>query len=409
MKVYVINRNGHPLMPCTPAKARKLLRDGKARAAGCYPFTIQLLWDCEEHVQDVTLGIDKGSKITGIACVGRGEVLLAAEVYHRLDVKEKLDARRTHRKNRRARAWYRPARFANRASGRRSGRLPPSIKANAEEVIRVVRQLPLPIFHIVIEDVQVDIARLNNPTLRGRQYQDRTRLDENLRIACLMRDDYQCQQCGKQHCRLEAHHLVYRQHDGQDTLANLLTLCEACHHKVHRGELTLNATGVSGRLDVIAQRTMQGKTHLYAELGELTRLTTVYGYQTSDYRKARGLPKTHLVDALCIATLHTGEAVSEPHENIYTVGFRPRQIRRRYHHLPRKGQGRVRYQVHEELEGFHKGDIVQVKGRWVKQINALYGDRRLAFERVKGEPSTARPKDCRLLERNRTVVWQQVG
>jgi len=51
-----------------------------------------------------------------------------------------------------------------------------------------------------------------------------------------------------------------------------------------------------------------------------------------------------------------------PHENIYTVGFRPRQIRRRYH---RKGQGRVRYQVHEELEGFHKGDIVQVKGRWV--------------------------------------------
>ncbi|HEX9133534.1 MAG TPA: RNA-guided endonuclease IscB [Ktedonobacteraceae bacterium] len=409
MKVYVINRNGHPLMPCTPAKARKLLRDGKARAAGCYPFTIQLLWDCEEHVQDVTLGIDKGSKITGIACVGRGEVLLAAELYHRLDVKEKLDARRTHRKNRRACIWYRPARFANRASSRRSGRFPPSIKANVEEVIRVVRQLPLPICHIVIEDVQVDIARLNNPTLRGRQYQDRARLDENLRIACLMRDDYQCQQCGKQHCHLEAHHLVYRQHGGKGTLANLLTLCGECHHKVHRGEITLKVTGVSGHVDMIAQRTMQGKTHLYAELNKLTRLTTVYGYQTSDYRKARRLPKTHLVDALCVATLHTGEAVSEPHENIYTVGFRPRQIRRRYHHTPRKGQGRVRYQVHEELEGFHKGDIVRVKGHWVKQINALYSDGRLAFERVKGEPSTARPKDCRLLERNRTVVWQQVG
>jgi hypothetical protein len=79
------------------------------------------------------------------------------------------------------------------------------------------------------------------------------------------------------------------------------------------------------------------------------------------------------------------------------------------HHTPSKGQGCVRYQVHEELEGFHKGDIVQVKGRRVKQINALYSDGRLAFERVKGEPSTARPKDCQLLERNRTVVWQQVG
>ena len=86
MHVYVINRNGQPLMPCKPAKARKLLRDGKARVARRRPFTILLLWDCEEHVQDVTLGIDKGSKVTGFACVGKGEVLLAVELYHRLDV-----------------------------------------------------------------------------------------------------------------------------------------------------------------------------------------------------------------------------------------------------------------------------------------------------------------------------------
>ncbi len=392
MKVYVINQNGHSLMPCTPAKARKLLRDGKAKAAGLYPFTIQLLWDCEEHVQDVTLGIDKGSKITGFACVGKGEVLLAVELYHRLDVKEKLDARRIHRKSRRARIWYRPARFANRASSRRSGRLPPSIKTNAEEVIRVVRQLPLPICHIVVEDVQVDIARLNDPTLHGRRYKDRTRLDENLRIACLMRDDYQCQQCGKQNCRLEAHHLVYREHGGKDTLANLLTLCEACHHKAHRGELTLRATGVSGHVDVIAQRTMQGKAYLYTTLGELAQLTTVFGYQTSTYRKARGLPKTHLVDALCVATLSTEEAVPEPRENIYMVGFRPRQVRRQYHSLPRKGHGRVRYQVHEELEGFRKGDIVRVKGRWVKQINALYSDWATGLQTSQGRALNSVPQ-----------------
>jgi hypothetical protein len=62
-----------------------------------------------------------------------------------------------------------------------------------EEVIRVVRKIPLPIAQHIIEDVQVDIARLNNPTLHGSQYQDPTRLDENLRIACLMRDRYTCQ------------------------------------------------------------------------------------------------------------------------------------------------------------------------------------------------------------------------
>ena len=29
-KVYVINKHGRPLMPCSPAKARHLLDEGKA-------------------------------------------------------------------------------------------------------------------------------------------------------------------------------------------------------------------------------------------------------------------------------------------------------------------------------------------------------------------------------------------
>jgi 5-methylcytosine-specific restriction endonuclease McrA len=77
-------------------------------------------------------------------------------------------------------------------------------------------------------------------------------LDENLRIACLMRDGYTCQQCGKRKGRLEAHHIVFRENGGKDTLTNLLTLCEACHHHLHEGKIT--------------QRTMQGKSHLYATL-----------------------------------------------------------------------------------------------------------------------------------------------
>ena len=188
------------------------------------PFTIKLLWDCEEHVQEVTLGIDKGSHVTGFCCVGTGKILLSGAISHRRDVKAKMDARRINRRKRRSRKWYRAARFLNRRASKRSGRLPPSIKTNVEEVIRVVRQIPLPIGKIVIEDVQVDIARLNTPTLKGSPYQDSRRLDENLRIACLMRDGYTCQQCGKQHTRLEAHHMVFRQQGGKDSLTNLVTL-----------------------------------------------------------------------------------------------------------------------------------------------------------------------------------------
>lgn len=408
MVVYVRNADGAKLMPCSPAKARKLLQAKRAKIVDYRPFTVQLSFQCEGHIQEVTCGIDKGSSVTGLACVGNGAVLLAAEIHHRRDVKEKMEDRRDHRKNRRARRWYRPARFLNRASSKRSGRLPPSIKTNVEEVIRVARSLPLPISAIVVEDVQVDIARLNDPTLRGSRYQDTTRLDENLRIACLMRDDYQCQHCGKRQVRLEAHHIHFREHGGKDTLANLLTLCENCHHKLHEGKITLKVTGVSGHLDQIAQRTMQGKTYLYAMLGMLAPLSTVYGYETSAYRKYRELPKTHIIDALCIATLGEGSVVAPPESNVYHLRFRPRQTRKQYHSLPRKGKGRVKYQVNDELRGFHKGDLVLAKGKYVKQINSIYSDGYLAFPRVKGEPSKALPRDCRLLEREGSILWKNV-
>src|SRR5947209_9314658 len=103
--VYVVNQNGQKLMPCKPAKARKLLRAGRAKVAARSPFTIKLLWECEEHTQEVVLGIDKGSHVTGFSCTGLGQILLSGEIRHRLDVKDKMEARRANRRNRRQRKW----------------------------------------------------------------------------------------------------------------------------------------------------------------------------------------------------------------------------------------------------------------------------------------------------------------
>ncbi len=407
VNVYVINQNGRPLMPCKPSKARKLLRDGRAKVKCRSPFTIRLLWDCEEQTQEVVVGVDKGSHKTGFSCVGKEEILLSGEIEHRQDVSDKLVNRRANRRKRRSRKWYRPKRFNNRASSRRSGRLPPSIKANVEEVIRIILRLPLPISRIIVEDVQVDIARLNDATLSGSRYQDPTRLDENLRLACLMRDGYVCHQCGKRQERLEAHHIVYKSLGGKDTLSNLLTLCETCHHRVHQGKIMLSVVGVAGHLDQIAQRAMQGKTYLYATLGKSAPIALLFGYQTATLRKARALPKTHDADALCIATYETHEMVPYDRERFYRVTFRPRRTRRQYHDLPRTGMGRVKYQVNDELAGFHKGDIVRVKERYTKQINSIYSNGRLAFKRRDGEPQSALPNDCRLLEREQTTLWER--
>jgi hypothetical protein len=42
-KVLVIDKLGKPLLPTHPARARKLLRNGKAKVVTVVPFTIQLL------------------------------------------------------------------------------------------------------------------------------------------------------------------------------------------------------------------------------------------------------------------------------------------------------------------------------------------------------------------------------
>ena len=59
---YVLNRHGQPLMPCSPAKARHLLNDGKAKVVKITPFTIQLLYGSSGYKQDITLGVDAGHK-----------------------------------------------------------------------------------------------------------------------------------------------------------------------------------------------------------------------------------------------------------------------------------------------------------------------------------------------------------
>jgi len=202
--------------------------------------------------------------------------------------------------------------------------------------------------------------------------------------------------------------VIFRSRGGKDTLSNLLTLCETCHAALHAGKITLHTQGVSGFLDQIAQRTMQGKRYLYEMLRKTGTLETVYGYQTAVYRKHLGLPKTHTIDGLCIATLLTGEVIPVSQDNHYSITFRPRQTRRQYYDLPRKGQGRVKYQVNEEGEGFRKGDIVKVKKQYIKQINSIYSNGYLAFKRLKGEPNQAKPKDCRLLERGKTMIWEPI-
>ena len=54
-------------MPCKCAKARHLLKDGKAFVACKSPFTIQLKIATGENRQPITPGIDPGAKAIGLS------------------------------------------------------------------------------------------------------------------------------------------------------------------------------------------------------------------------------------------------------------------------------------------------------------------------------------------------------
>ena len=91
-------------MPTTPARARKMLRDGKAKCIRRTPFTIKLLYETTSYTQSITLGVDTGSSHVGSAAVdSAGSVVYLSETEIRNDIADKIKQRAKYRRNRRNR------------------------------------------------------------------------------------------------------------------------------------------------------------------------------------------------------------------------------------------------------------------------------------------------------------------
>ena len=73
--VFVLNQRGEALMPTKPQKAKKLLKQKKAKVVGYDPFVIQLLYATGETKQDITLGIDARSKRIGVSATTKKQEL----------------------------------------------------------------------------------------------------------------------------------------------------------------------------------------------------------------------------------------------------------------------------------------------------------------------------------------------
>jgi RRXRR protein len=64
MRVPVVDARGIPLMPCTPPKARALVKAGRARPMRnkLGLFYLQLTYEQEPNNQQLVVGIDPGSR-----------------------------------------------------------------------------------------------------------------------------------------------------------------------------------------------------------------------------------------------------------------------------------------------------------------------------------------------------------
>lgn len=225
---FVLDSDGKQLSPTLETKAWYMIRKRKATLVSKYPMVIQLkraIPEDEICKDEIRCGIDDGSKYVGIALVQKcktyNKVLLKGTVEQRNDVRKLMESRKGFRNNRRKNKRYRPARFDNRGSSKRKGRIPPSILQKKQAIIRVISQLKrwINFTEIYLEDVAIDIrALVEGFKPYNWMYQKSNRLDENIRKAVILRDHNECMMCKKTEGSKDVHHIKPRRSNGSNTL-----------------------------------------------------------------------------------------------------------------------------------------------------------------------------------------------
>lgn len=372
--VYVLNRHGKPFMPCLPRKARLLLKEGKAKVVRMEPFTIQLLYGSSGYKQDVSLGVDTGTKHIGVSATTEQTVLFEAEVQPRTDIQELLSTRQQFRRARRSRKTrYRKPRYLNRK--KREGWLAPSVQHRVDahlKTITLVHRL-LPVSRTTIEVAQFDLQKIRTPDIEGKQYQEGPQLGFwNVREYVLARDDHRCQRClGKsKDVILNVHHIESRK-TGGDRPDNLLTLCETCHALIHRThqEHTIERKS-NGFRDATQMGIIRWKIYEQAQaLFPAVHLT--YGYLTKHTRIEHELEKSHLIDARCIS----GAPLAESDGTSYLLKWVRRNNRQLHKATIRKGGQRQRNTAPKSVHGFRLFDGVRFQG----QVCFVFGRRRSGY------------------------------
>ncbi len=465
MRVFVLDNNGRPLDPCHPARARNLLKAGRAVVFRRFPFTIILkdrdLGHSTVHPHRVKL--DPGGRTTGVALMNEntGIVIWGAEIEHRgAQIHLRMTARASLRRARRNRKTrHRAPRFLNRhpapcvvcGKNARHGhktcrlhtqtrpcapvaprRLPPSLESRVANVETWTKRLIrlTPVTAISMELVRFDLLKVENPEIHGIEYQQGTLAGYEVKEYLLLKFGHQCAYCCglSKDPVLEVEHETPRSRGGTDRLSNLAIACHTCNQAkgkrtpeewadaLRRSRKAIDQTRIANcsRVRAQAKAPLTDAAAVNATRWALWRRLSVLGLPVeagsgglTKFNRARlGLPKEHWLDAACVG-VSTPEGLrieAGPIIRVTATGHGRRQrCRTDKYGLP------VQHSVRRKrFLGFQTGDIVRAvmpRGKYEgTRIGRIAIRFRLSF-RLGG--TNVHPKRLTLLHRADGYAYRQ--
>ena len=390
LMIYILDKNGKPLMPSTRYRHIKhLISEGLAVKVSAKPYVVKLNYGTPEIVQPLICGIDPGRTNIGISVITdigtevySGQLITRNKEIPKL-MQERKAFRNKHRQYGRRKKRIRraiknntttkqecketkkvsatkevgiiervlpgctepihciaiknkEARFNNRR--RPDGWLTPTANHLLQTHLNLVKKLNkiMPISHIVIELNKFAFMSLDNPSIQKWQYQRGQLYNTGgLHEAVSGQQEHHCLLCDSpiEHY----HHIAPKSGGGSNTLPNIAGLCEKHHHLVHTEQkwtdkLAKKKSGLNkkyGALSVLNQIIPK----LLIELNNLHPTSVTDGYSTSQFRKDSGIEKTHSVDAYCIAcsTVESPQIVKQAINEVFLMYQFRRQDRQACH------------------------------------------------------------------------------
>ncbi len=382
MAVFVLDRTGKALMPCSEKRASLLLERGRARVHRLVPFVIRLVdrQAATSFFQPLRVKLDPGSKATGLALVRETEqiatdtgeirrgaaVLNLMELVHRgRQISEALTARRAMRRRRRGNLRYRAPRFLNRRKPK--GWLAPSLQHRVDTTLAWVKRLRrwVPVTAVSSELVRFDMQALDNPDIEGAQYQQGTLAGYEVREYLLEKWGRSCVYCDATGVPLQIEHIHPKARGGTNRVSNLTLACQRCNERKDTVPLEVFVTDKArlARIQEQVKRPLKDAAAVNSTRGALVKalqatglpVETASGGCTKFNRSRLGIPKTHALDAVCVGDIEQVISWQRPTLQVKCTGRGSYQRTR----LDKYGFPRGYLMRAKRVKGFATGDLVR--------------------------------------------------